>query len=181
MPAPINTTSITFTVNSVGPNTWNVGLSEFAVFGRDSTAPPPQLAVSSSAVSSVRPTSTMASASSAFSSIQSSYVSASRASSSAAASSAAASLSRSSSAAAATSTVVPSGNNIAGLAKVAASTWYASSTAFSAIDGNFDGYPGNRTGEWTSVQKEGAWLRLTWPEDVIVTSVILYDRMNSDE
>lgn len=185
LPGPINTTSIQFTVNSVGPDTWNVGLSEFAVFGRDSTAPPPQLAMSSSAVSSLQPTSTMPSASAAFSSVQSYYVSASKASSSAAASSAAASSLassvRSSSAVAPSSTPVSPSNNIAGLAKAAASTWYSSSTAFSAIDGVFSGYPSNRTAEWASVQKEGAWLRLNWPEDVIITGITLYDRLNPTE
>lgn len=79
------------------------------------------------------------------------------------------------------SSSTPVANNIAGLARVAASTWYASSTAFGAIDGNFDGYPGNRTAEWASVQKEGAWYRMNWPEDVIITGVLLHDRMNPNE
>jgi len=48
-----------------------------------------------------------------------------------------------------------------------------------AIDGVVDGYPRDEKKEWvTNGQREGAWIKLAWPQSVDVTSVALYDRPN---
>jgi alpha-glucosidase (family GH31 glycosyl hydrolase) len=48
-----------------------------------------------------------------------------------------------------------------------------------AIDGIVDGYPHDEKKEWvTTGQTDGAWIKLTWPQSVDVSSVALYDRPN---
>ena len=48
-----------------------------------------------------------------------------------------------------------------------------------AIDGIADGFPHDQKKEWvTNGQTNGAWIKLTWPQSVEVSSVALYDRPN---
>lgn len=52
-------------------------------------------------------------------------------------------------------------------------------TASKAIDGVIDGYPGDSTKEWATIDgKEGSFLNLAWPSAVSLSSVALYDRPN---
>jgi hypothetical protein len=51
-----------------------------------------------------------------------------------------------------------------------------------AIDGVVGGYPGDASNEWsTAGEKEGAWIKLTWPEPVEANTLYLYDRPNLDD
>ncbi|GAA5841179.1 hypothetical protein JCM3766R1_001696 [Sporobolomyces carnicolor] len=54
-----------------------------------------------------------------------------------------------------------------------------------AIDGNLGGYTpqgGVATEEWaTAGEKEGAWIKLSWPFTITVNQVVLYDRPNLDD
>ena len=43
------------------------------------------------------------------------------------------------------------------------------------------GYPGNRAAEWSSGQKAGATIRLTWPTPQTINCVALYDRPNLND
>ncbi|KAK4050542.1 hypothetical protein OIO90_005009 [Microbotryomycetes sp. JL221] len=71
------------------------------------------------------------------------------------------------------------GTNIAPLATVSASASYPGQPAFSAIDGNIGGYPGNDTAEWNSgTSTPGVTFTLRWNSIYNVTSVVLYDRPN---
>jgi len=55
----------------------------------------------------------------------------------------------------------------------------SSGTAAGAIDGKVSGDPNDRSHEWISNrEKEGAWIKLTWPDAVRASSIWLYDRPN---
>lgn len=55
-------------------------------------------------------------------------------------------------------------------------------TANKAIDGVIDGYPGNYSAEWaTEGQGAGAWWKLSWPNQIVLNQVILYDRPNLND
>ena len=79
--------------------------------------------------------------------------------------------------------IVPSARaNIAPLAKPVASTenfadWQS---AWKAVDGVADGWPGDYTREWVSVnERTGAWLRLTWSRPYVIDRIVLHDRPDS--
>jgi len=53
-------------------------------------------------------------------------------------------------------------------------------TAAKAIDGSPLGYPADYSREWVSVrQGAGAWIQLTWANQVTLDRVVLYDRPNT--
>jgi hypothetical protein len=55
----------------------------------------------------------------------------------------------------------------------------SSGNAAGAIDGKVGGDPNEGSQEWASNrEKEGAWIKLTWPDAVRASSVWLYDRPN---
>ncbi len=54
-------------------------------------------------------------------------------------------------------------------------------TASKAIDNVVDGYPGDYTKEWASGQSSGVWLQLNWSSSVTLSSVVLYDRPNTND
>ncbi len=71
--------------------------------------------------------------------------------------------------------------NIARQAAVAASSESLSlgQPAASAVDGVIGGYPEINQPEWRSnSERAGAWMRLTWPQPVVIDRVRLYDRPN---
>jgi LmbE family N-acetylglucosaminyl deacetylase len=84
-----------------------------------------------------------------------------------------------------TATPTPSpGTNVAGTATVTASSQNTSTgqTAVKAVDGVIDGYPGDYTKEWATLSgKAGSYLNLAWASPVSLTSVVLYDRPNTDD
>ena len=52
-------------------------------------------------------------------------------------------------------------------------------TANKAIDGVVDGYPGDYTKEWATVNgRAGSWLKLTWASPQTVNKIVLYNRPN---
>lgn len=73
--------------------------------------------------------------------------------------------------------------NIALKASVIASSQTANSQlAVKAIDGMVDGYPNNTSREWaTAGQKTGAWIELDWPQEYMITKVVLHDRINTTD
>jgi len=74
------------------------------------------------------------------------------------------------------------GGNIAPLATASASSQNVNQgqTADKAIDGVVDGWPGDPTKEWASVnQSNGAWLQLNFSQSYSVDKVVLYDRPNN--
>jgi LmbE family N-acetylglucosaminyl deacetylase len=76
------------------------------------------------------------------------------------------------------------GSNIASLATVTASSENSgtSQQAVKAVDGVLDGYPGNYTREWATLNGlAGSWLELNWGAFYQVDHVVLYDRPNSDD
>ncbi len=49
-----------------------------------------------------------------------------------------------------------------------------------AVDGVLDGYPGDFTKEWATVQQlAGAWIQLTWSSPVTISTIVLHDRPNT--
>jgi LmbE family N-acetylglucosaminyl deacetylase len=81
-------------------------------------------------------------------------------------------------------TVKQQGVNIAPQAPVTASSQNMSTdqTAAKAIDGVIDGYPGDYTKEWATVNGgAGSWLKLTWSSPQTINKVVLYDRPNTDD
>jgi hypothetical protein len=51
-----------------------------------------------------------------------------------------------------------------------------------AVDGVVDGYPGDYTKEWATIDgKAGSWLKLTWTSPQTVNMIELYDRPNLNE
>jgi len=84
------------------------------------------------------------------------------------------------------STTLPAGINIARSGKADASSWAGSQSPDKAIDDVIDGYKSDNSGdynaEWSSKgQGAGAWWSLTWPSDVSINAVVLYDRPNLDD
>lgn len=74
--------------------------------------------------------------------------------------------------------------NIAGLASATASseTPATQQLASKAIDGVIDGWPGDYTKEWASLNGgAGEWLQLTWDQDMLIEDVTLFDRPNMDD
>jgi len=74
------------------------------------------------------------------------------------------------------------GGNIAPLATASASSQNVNQgqTADKAIDGVVDGWPGDPTKEWASVnESNGAWLQLNFSQSYSVDKVVLYDRPNN--
>ena len=74
--------------------------------------------------------------------------------------------------------------NIAGTATVTASSEATAEGqgAAKAVDGVVDGYPGDSSREWSTVEeKAGAWIQLTWASARTIDRIVLYDRPNSDD
>ena len=72
--------------------------------------------------------------------------------------------------------------HVASQATATASSQRVGQEASKAIDGVWDGHPGDLTREWaTNKQKVGAWIQLTWSSPQTVTRVVLYDRMNTKD
>ena len=74
--------------------------------------------------------------------------------------------------------------NVAPRAAVTASSQNTTTgqTAAKAVDGYPLGYPVATTREWATVGgRAGSWLKLTWPEPVRVSRVVLYDRPNAND
>jgi LmbE family N-acetylglucosaminyl deacetylase len=73
--------------------------------------------------------------------------------------------------------------NIALKALVTASSQTATNQlSTKAIDGAVDGYPHNYSKEWaTNGQRTGAWLQLDWPQDYVISKVIIHDRINLND
>jgi hypothetical protein len=74
--------------------------------------------------------------------------------------------------------------NVAPLATVTASSQTTSTgqTAAKAVDGSTDGYPGDYSREWaTNGGKAGSWLNLAWASPQTLTSIVFYDRPNSND
>jgi LmbE family N-acetylglucosaminyl deacetylase len=74
--------------------------------------------------------------------------------------------------------------NIAPLAMVSVSSENLATNqqGIKAVDGVAEGYPRFPYKEWASTgEKEGAWIRLRWPQDHEVNRTILYDRPNLDD
>jgi hypothetical protein len=69
-------------------------------------------------------------------------------------------------------------HDLALTAKAEAST----GNAAPAIDDVADGYPNDQSKEWvTNGEKDGAWIKLTWPQPVEANTLYLYDRPNLDD
>lgn len=76
---------------------------------------------------------------------------------------------------------LPNSTNLALQATATASSQSSIQPASAAIDGNVQGYPGNYSAEWsTAGEKVGAWLLLSWPQPINLTSLALYDRPNQN-
>ncbi len=76
------------------------------------------------------------------------------------------------------------GTNIAPLATVTASSENSGTNqlAVKAVDGIVDGYPGDYTREWATVNGiAGSWLELNWNTFYQVDRVVLYDRPNTSD
>lgn len=76
------------------------------------------------------------------------------------------------------------GSNIAPLAALTVSSQNFDTTqqAIKAIDGVADGYPGDYTREWATVNGlAGSWLELNWTTAYQVNQVVLYDRPNTSD
>ncbi|HEX3048920.1 MAG TPA: PIG-L family deacetylase [Bacillota bacterium] len=78
--------------------------------------------------------------------------------------------------------------NIAPVAIITASAQNPSQLAVKAVDRVVDGYPENPNKEWVAgtqktragEQKVGAWIQLNWPQEYIVTSIVLHDRISPE-
>jgi hypothetical protein len=74
--------------------------------------------------------------------------------------------------------------NLAPLATITASSGNIQNgqTAVKAVDGVIDGYPGDYTKEWVTIDRGvGAWIRLAWMAPYSVNTVVLYDRPNLED
>lgn len=74
--------------------------------------------------------------------------------------------------------------NVAGLATATASSAGTNppQLASSAIDGVIEGFPGYQPWEWVSNgELAGAWLKLTWPNPMTISQVVLYNRMDGSD
>jgi LmbE family N-acetylglucosaminyl deacetylase len=55
-------------------------------------------------------------------------------------------------------------------------------TAAKAIDGVVDGYPGDYTKEWATLGGgAGSWVKLSWPQAVTLSRIVLHDRPNTND
>ncbi|SCV72561.1 BQ2448_4098 [Microbotryum intermedium] len=73
-------------------------------------------------------------------------------------------------------------SDLALLAQATASSEANGQTADRANDGVISGYPSNWTAEWsTKGQGVGAWLYLTWPQSLLLDSLVFYDRPNLND
>ncbi|MGE3509278.1 MAG: PIG-L family deacetylase [Vicinamibacterales bacterium] len=82
--------------------------------------------------------------------------------------------------------VSPSGlsSNVARMATATASAENSSrgQTASKAIDGIVDGYPTDSTREWVAPGPlSGQWIQLTWAAAQTISSVVLHDRINTED
>ncbi len=76
------------------------------------------------------------------------------------------------------------GTNIAPLATVTASSENSGTNqqAIKAVDGVVDGYPGDYTREWATINGvAGSWIDLNWSAFYQVDHVVLYDRPNTND
>lgn len=74
--------------------------------------------------------------------------------------------------------------NLALSATATASTENAGTgqTADKAIDGVIDGWPGDHTREWATLNGGvGSWIQLDWASPVVLSQIVLYDRPNTDD
>jgi hypothetical protein len=74
--------------------------------------------------------------------------------------------------------------NIASKAVLTASTQTTaySQLTFKAVDGVVSGFPVDYSKEWaTTGETTGAWIQLDWPQEYIITKVVLHDRINADD
>ncbi|MGZ9585630.1 DUF7402 domain-containing protein [Paenibacillus marinisediminis] len=69
--------------------------------------------------------------------------------------------------------------NIAGLATVTASSQYNADYGASNVNDGLYGVHGK--GEWASKGEAELWVRLDWPNKVIINQVVIYDRINLDD
>jgi hypothetical protein len=77
---------------------------------------------------------------------------------------------------------VPANLAMTAAVSVSSESTSTSQTGTKAVDGIVDGYPGDSTREWaTNGQVSGAWIRLTWPNALTVSQVVLYDRPNTTD
>ncbi|GAA5954834.1 hypothetical protein JCM3765_007787 [Sporobolomyces pararoseus] len=81
---------------------------------------------------------------------------------------------------------LPSTPDLALNASAVASSSSPSQGAPKAINGIINGYKDDGTGDWTQEwatanQRVGSWITLTWPGSINVSSVVLYDRPNSND
>ena len=196
------TSSIQLTITAVGPNTQNIGLAEFEVYGTTSTAPianagsdqtttvNQQVTLDGSGSTgsgtltyawalTTGPAAVTLSSASAVKptftpTVAGSYVF---------------TLTVTANGQSSTSTVTVQVSavgttNVARLAGVVAtaSSGATNQTADRVIDGSVLGYPNDATKEWASVgQKGGAWVQLTFPQPVKTDTIVLYDRPNAND
>ncbi|MGD0167940.1 MAG: PIG-L family deacetylase, partial [Gaiellaceae bacterium] len=83
-----------------------------------------------------------------------------------------------------TVTVAPHSTNIASRATVTASSenTVTGQLAIKAVDGSAEGYPGDYTHEWATLNEgAGAWLNLAWASPQLINRIVLYDRPSSTE
>ncbi len=81
-------------------------------------------------------------------------------------------------------TVISNGVNVASMASITASSQNSDygQLATRAIDGTIDGYPGDYTKEWaTQGQGAGAWIHMQWSKNYQISSVVLFDRPNTND
>ncbi len=54
--------------------------------------------------------------------------------------------------------------------------------AVKAVDGSSAGYPGDYSREWATVNgRAKSWLRLSWPNPIVVSKIVINDRPNSSD
>jgi len=83
-----------------------------------------------------------------------------------------------------TSAAAATATNVAAVATVSASSQTASTGQFAvkAVDGVVAGYPGDYTKEWATYGgRAGSWLKLAWPNPVMINKIVLYDRPNTND
>lgn len=67
---------------------------------------------------------------------------------------------------------IPNGTNVAPLGTIYASSTYPGFSAYSAVDGNIGGYPGNASAEWASNgETTTAWWGVAWDQPYSLNSV----------
>ncbi len=74
--------------------------------------------------------------------------------------------------------------NLAAQASILVSSQNSNDSQFgiNAIDGVIDGYPGDYTKEWASLEEsQGLWIELRWNTPQLIDRVYLYDRPNTND